>query len=116
MSDNILKGACACFLILWVLGIANSSYVIINQQKLATGNITNDISYFSQITEDWTTKPFVDIKIMKRDENDEIPECPNDFPDEVVYKIWPGTRPYCDCTTAKTKKIYTDNDGKCPKI
>ena len=53
---------------------------------------------------------------MKRDENDEIPECPNDFPDEVVYKIWPGTRPYCDCTKAKAKKIFTDNDGKCPRI
>jgi hypothetical protein len=32
--------------------------------------------------------------------------CPKDFPDDVVYKVWPGTRPYCDCTKrGNTKRI-----------
>ena len=51
---------------------------------------------------------------MNKDKNDEVPDCPKEFPDEVVYKIWPGTRPFCDCTKNHIKFVFKNN-GKCPR-
>ena len=49
-DKKTLIGACACFLIIWGFGLANSAYVLENQKDLKEGNFalaTKDNSYFS---------------------------------------------------------------------
>ena len=46
----------------------------------------------SQVKYDWTIQPFTSITVIDADYS-----CPEDFPDEVIYNLWPGTRMMCDC-------------------
>ena len=41
---------------------------------------------------DWLSVPFTDITVVDSDR-----ACPKDYPDNVVYEVWPGTRRMCDC-------------------
>ena len=40
----------------------------------------------------WESYPFVDIIVQ-----DAQDPCPSEFPEEVIYGIFPGTRFACDC-------------------
>lgn len=42
----------------------------------------------------WTRKPFVAVKAF---DAKETLACPADYPEELLYDIWLGTRVVCDC-------------------
>ena len=46
-----------------------------------------------QVGLDWRRVPFTDITVVEGVDR----PCPSDYPDEVIYDIWPGTRMMCDC-------------------
>lgn len=53
---------------------------------------------------DWSLAPFVGVKVVSA----ELP-CPEDFPDDVIYDIWPGTRQRCDCLEWKDRSnVFLD--------
>ena len=56
--------------------------------------------YLTQVLEDWKTKPLTDVLVIKVDESYPMMPtyCPKEYPEQVVYKFWPGTFPYCDCS------------------
>ena len=48
-----------------------------------------------QLKRDWQKLPFVDIKAVKL--SPEQPDCPADFPEEVLTEPWFGLNFMCDC-------------------
>ena len=56
--------------------------------------------YLTQVLEDWDTKPLTDLIVIPVDESFPMMPtyCPTNYPDQVIYKVWPGTFPYCDCS------------------
>ena len=51
----------------------------------------------------WESNPFVDIIVQDA----QVP-CPSEFPEEVIYEIFPGTRKSCDCLKYENDLIYMD--------
>ena len=56
----------------------------------------------STLARGWKTEPFIDVIVM--DSTLDTAGCPADFPDEVVYDIWPGTMQMCDCMQRKEER------------
>ena len=56
-----------------------------------------DVSLQTQIKKDWVVEPYIDVKVTK----DAF--CPEDFPYEVFYNVWLGTRRWCDCIDKKNE-------------
>ena len=46
------------------------------------------------IARSWTRKPFVAVKAF---DAKETLACPFEYPEELLYDIWLGTRMMCDC-------------------
>jgi len=75
-----------------------------------------DLSYLNQITDDWTTLPFVKLYVMpaRNETLNKTENCPTEYPDEVFYTVWPGTYKYCDCENSA--KIYLQEDCKVASL
>ena len=39
--------------------------------------------------------------------------CPDEYPEDLIYDIWPGTQGHCDCLQESEKRDYTF--GYCSK-
>ncbi len=60
------------------------------------------MSFFTQIEQDWSLKPFVALKLINGQD-----ECPvEEFPEEVLYEVWPGTYPKCKQGKKKLSVCY----------
>merc|ERR1711957_193 len=104
MSENIPILFFGCYGCLsFIFAIVLSSYVIDNQKDLfgkEFSDTTGERSQgFQKIAKAWTQSPFVDMKVIfNPNENYLSKGCPKEFPEEVLYKVWAGSAPYCDCT------------------
>ena len=78
-----------------------SIFIIVASSWMITLN--NGDGWYQRITSNFSTTPlmlkksfesypFVDIIVQ-----DGQDPCPPEFPDEVIYEIFPGTRLSCDC-------------------
>ena len=93
----------------WSLAIAASSMMI---YQVNSGSWVTSITrlYSSQQTlptlllSSWAKQPFVGIKVL---DAEEYPTCPSDYPEDVVYDIWLGTRAVCDCLENAGDRIVT---------
>lgn len=43
----------------------------------------------------WISEPFTDIVVLNS--LTDTRGCPTQYPDEVIYDLWPGTQQMCDC-------------------
>jgi hypothetical protein len=67
------------------------------------------LEHFTQIVEDWETLPITDLAITHGE------KCAPGFED-AIYKVWPGSVQYCDCTRSKDKSVVNYYPNKsCPK-
>ena len=60
----------------------------------------------------WSREPFVDIKVIYRDPNDDSwgnrgNNCPQDYPEDVIYNFWPGATVGCDCLDVDGERQIT---------
>ena len=87
---NIFLLLLAAMLVLYQLfWIGVESYLIRAWKHPATADF--DASYLFQVSEDWETRPFVDV-IMTSDDR-----CPQSHEEEVFYELWKGATILCDC-------------------
>ena len=77
-----------------ILIIAASSWMInVNMTERWLDEITSNASTSAQmLKKSWESYTFVDIIVLDGQDS-----CPSEFPDEVIYEIFPGTRHSCDC-------------------
>ena len=86
------------FLLVWAIAtfIVYLLAAVVIQDKIAEINGIKPISsaILNQVADDWTTQPFVDVKIVDADNY----ECPRGYPEIVMERIFYGTQSACDCT------------------
>ena len=77
-----------------ILIIAASSWMInVNVSERWLDEITsNTLVPPRMLKKSWESYSFIDIIVQESRE-----ACPSEFPDEVIYEIFPGTRQACDC-------------------
>ena len=77
-----------------ILIIAASSWMInVNVSERWLDEITsNTLVPPRMLKKSWESYSFIDIIVQESRE-----ACPSEFPDEVIYEIFPGTRKSCDC-------------------
>ena len=96
-----LKDVLTCFgigytIIAWVLGITVGSIMVHihntgDWKNSLEESITGESIASSILFKSWQKVPYVDVfPTLER-------SCPLDFPDDLIYDIWPGSRGYCDC-------------------
>ena len=90
---------CCC----WMAFAAITAAVIYNHTNWQKENYGTDglgtisIEHFSQIAQDWKTKPFTDIIVHPTGRTS---SCPISHPHEVFHYTWKGAHEYCDCFEA----------------
>ena len=67
-------------------------------------DLSDPLKPADQIVDDWNTVPFVDLTVVRGDE-----ECPAGT-DLVMWKPWLGTVPYCVCNRVHN---WTHKRGAC---
>lgn len=74
---------------------------------------TVDSSKITQIKEEWSKLPFVDIKAVKLNLTAGIIDCPADYPSEVLQSYWAGMTWACNCNakTLYSRRIKPRVDG-----
>ena len=45
----------------------------------------------------WQSKPIVGIRAFTDRGSQKVGGCPVEYPEDIMYDIWPGTRGMCDC-------------------
>ena len=96
---GVIFGTCA------ILNIVVCSWIISYEKGWRQGDyFQGDVSYLSQIGNDWNIAPFQDILVT------EETQCPDTHPDLVAYDVWYGTNMYCDCIEKDGTVHY---DRKC---
>ena len=53
------------------------------------------------LKQSWESYAFVDIIVQ-----DSKDPCPSEYPDEVIYEIFPGTRQACDCLEREGDRTF----------
>ena len=103
-------------LLAWALAIAASSIMIHqNKEKTWSKKLTqlyegeNSAPY--ALMKSWEKQPFVDIRVL---DAEEYPYCPDEYPEDVVYDIWLGTRAMCDCLEREGDRLV-EFDKMCDK-
>ena len=71
------------------------SYIIYFSNHIGSASNAVDLSYLYQVSDDWTTQPFIDITVTNQN------YCPSTHPHEVFYDLWPGGTIMCDCLKYK---------------
>ncbi len=90
--------ACSLFLLplaYYLAWVGMLSYLIHFTKHLGAADGAVDLSYLYQVSDDWNTKPFIDITVTNQN------YCPSTHPHEVFYDIWPGGSIKCDCLEHK---------------
>ena len=70
--------------------IIQSKIQQIHDMELVSSAILN------QVAQDWSTQPFIDITVI--DIATQGQQCPPEYPDVVMERVFYGTQPACDCT------------------
>lgn len=86
----------------WMVNQTNSEswrHTILSFTNSATASI-------SVLQQSWEVKPFVDVVV--HDGN----ICPYDYPDDLIYEVWLGTRGLCSCLERDDDRNYS-LDTKC---
>lgn len=83
-------------LIAFVLAVGAGSWMVnvhnTNRWKdIITKATTGESAAAEILFKSWNNLPFVDVYPTT-----EV-FCPAEFPDDVIYDIWPGSRGMCDC-------------------
>ena len=68
----------------------------------------------SILEKSWQTKPIVGVRAFTQQKADSQGGCPPDYPEDIMYDIWPGTRGLCDCLErGGDRQVFLDQ--KCEK-
>ena len=63
------------------------------------------------MTQSWNRKPFVALEAF---DAEETTTCPAEYPEDLLYDIWLGTRTTCDCLEREEERaIFFDR--RCDK-
>lgn len=54
------------------------------------------------IMREWEKAPYVDVVVVQEDQ-----KCPEDYPEDVIFDTWLGTRTCCDCLERMSKSTVT---------
>ena len=91
----VCYGCVTCTIYMWVL-LAVTGFV----QLSKTNTLSYRLNGLTQVSRDWITHPFIDIKVTDAD------TCPDSHPDMVLYRPFYGTRIGCDCLGIYHQYIY----------
>ena len=72
--------------------IWNSTYKIAKDDQLGE---------LSRLMRSFNERPFVDVMVT------DAYNCPFEFPEDLVYDIWPGTTGHCDCLEQEGARQFT---------
>ena len=69
----------------------------------------NNLRISDILENNWKARPIVDVRAFRQDELLETSVCPSDYPEDVMYDIWKGTRGMCDCLERPgDRQVYED--------
>ena len=102
---------CTYFCGAFILGIAISSWMLhINANDIWQNSYTkitaSEHNDAKSLMRSWTQKPFVDVFVT------DATKCPTDFPEDLIYDIWRGSRGHCDCLEYGDQRGF-HMDQKC---
>ena len=99
MGDKAILWLCIPFCCCYIWGFSILG-VLLHAAKTNWAFESVDDSKITNIRNDWSTTPFVDIKVVEID-NALIgmagSDCPIDYPDEVISSHWLGETIGCNC-------------------
>ena len=83
----------------WLIGLATSCWLtnihVENRWEERYNEILEDKDYdvMNDLLRSFQVTPFIDVLATSED----LENCPQSHPFELVYDIWPGSYTHCDC-------------------
>ena len=95
MNKFVLICVLIYLFIVWVIGIIGGCYIVHAHntdrwRTLYSDAVIADSKRITTALHGFNVHPVVDVKLV--DGN-----CPEDYPDDLLYDIWLGIRAHCDC-------------------
>lgn len=95
-----------CYLVIaWCLGIAASSWMVHmsnngDWKRTIQNAVSGESAAADILFKSWQTYPFIDVAPTTNQ------WCPDDFPEDLIYDIWPGSRAMCNCLQREEDRDY----------
>jgi len=108
-----MTNACCCalqtFMLITTSMMLHYQNGLLWKAEQKSGDQRHSLEFFTQIVEDWETKPITDLAITHEN------SCSWPFEDAII-KVWPGSVQYCDCTRSKDSDVLSYYPNKsCPR-